>query len=521
MHTKSLTQSSLFEENADLRARLTEAEEMLRAIRSGDTDALVVESAAGPQVYVLQGLDAEVNRVRGTMLAQVSDAVIAVDSEERIVYLNAAAERLYDVAAPRVLGRELSDVVETRWLHPEDEAIAKAALCRHGKWRGEEIHIRRDGSEMLVEVSFTVVRAIGGQPLSMLFVIRDVTERKRHEDKVLVSEIRYRRIFEAAHDGILLLDPDTRKIIDANPFMTQMLGYPRDQLVGKELFEIGLLKDMVANQEMFAKLKVAGHVRYENLPFESDDGKHQDVEVVSNLYDENGHSVIQCNVRDITERKRNEAHVKLLMAEVNHRAKNLLAVVQGVALQTAKHGDPATIAARLSERIGGLATGQDLLVKNQWRGIDVSDLVEAQLVHFKDLIGTRVLIDGPPARLTPPAAQGIGMALHELATNAAKYGALSNREGRVRVVWHITSAPKPLFSMSWLEDGGPKVAAPTRTGFGRIVVGRMAEAAVQGATTITFEEKGLSWNLIAPVENALTSADTGDAAYDCPHDDTL
>ena len=153
--------------------------------------------------------------------------------------------------------------------------------------------------------------------------------------------------------------------------MTQMLGYPHDQLVGKELFEIGLLKDEAASQEMFRKLRRTNQVRYENLPLESQDGRHQDVEVVANLYDENGRRVIQCNIRDITERKRSEEHVKLLMAEVNHRAKNLLAVVQAVAHQTAKYGDPATFVARLSDRIDGLAAGQDLLVKNQWQGVEV------------------------------------------------------------------------------------------------------------------------------------------------------
>ena len=89
---------------------------------------------------------------------------------------------------------------------------------------------------------------------------------------MLVSEIRYRRLFETAHDGVLILDPGTRKIIDANPFMTQMLDYPHDQLVGKELFEIGLLKDEAASQEMFRKLKRTSQVRYEDLPLESRDG---------------------------------------------------------------------------------------------------------------------------------------------------------------------------------------------------------------------------------------------------------
>src|SRR5665213_4084148 len=117
------------------------------------------------------------------------------------------------------------------------------------------------------------------------------------------SEIRYRRLFEAAHDGVLLLNPGTRKITDANPFMTKLLGYPRSQLIGKELFEIGLLKDEVASQEMFRKLKRKHEVRYEDLPLESRSGRHQEVEVVANLYQEDGHAVIQCNIRDITARK--------------------------------------------------------------------------------------------------------------------------------------------------------------------------------------------------------------------------
>ena len=139
--------------------------------------------------------------------------------------------------------------------------------------------------------------------LDCRLVVVDITELKQEEDKVRVSEIRYRRLFETAHDGVLLLDPATRKITDANPFMTELLGYPRTQFVGKELFEIGLLKDESASQEMFEKLKRKHEVRYEDLPLESEAVRHQEVEVVANLYSENGHNVIQCNIRDITRRK--------------------------------------------------------------------------------------------------------------------------------------------------------------------------------------------------------------------------
>jgi len=282
-----------------------------------------------------------------------------------------------------------------------------------------------------------------------------------------------------------------------------MLDYSYAQLVGKELFEIGLLKDQDASREMFARLSESKQIRYDNLPLISQSGRHQDVEVVANLYEENGVPVIQCNIRDITERKRAEAHVALLIAEVNHRAKNLLAVVQAVAHQTAKYGDPADFAARLSDRIDALAAGQDLLVENLWQGVDVADLVSAQLSHFQDLIGSRILIDGPRALLTTGATQGIGMALHELTTNAAKYGALSTPQGRVSVVWHLSTGEEPQFAMSWAEFDGPPAHRPARTGFGQIVIGRMAEAAVGGKVAVNFAATGLTWNLRAAAENVL------------------
>jgi PAS domain S-box-containing protein len=513
LSSKSPPEPGAVADSARLRARLDEVEETLNAIRSGQVDALVVEGTGGPQIYTLQGLDAETNRFRGEMLDQVNDAVIAIDRENCIIYLNCAAERLYGLTASEALGQTLPRIYTCRWGHEGDEAAAAAALLERGEWRGENVHVRRDGIEIDVESSITMLRDVSGRPTGILSVIRDVTERKRNEDKVLVSEIRYRRLFETAHDGVLLLDPATRKIIDANPFMTEMLGYSQDQLVGNELFEIGLLKDEPASREMVRKLSRNHQVRYDDLPLRGKGGRHHEVEVVANLYDEGGQPIIQCNVRDITARKQSEEQVKLLMAEVNHRAKNLLAVVLAVAQQTARYGDLPSYVKRLSDRIDGLAAGQDLLVRNQWQGVEVSDLVKAQLAHFKDLIGTRILMHGPRVQFTAAAAQGVGMALHELATNASKYGALSNFEGRVDISWHITTAAKPVFSMSWTESGGPKVVEPAHKGFGQLIIGRMAEASVLGTAEIRFHQTGLSWTLCAATENALTGRDQNESAH--------
>jgi two-component sensor histidine kinase len=110
---------------------------------------------------------------------------------------------------------------------------------------------------------------------------------------------------------------------------------------------------------------------------------------------------------------------------------------------------------------------------------------------------------GPPARLSPAAAQGIGMALHELATNASKYGALSNEVGRVHISWQVANAPSPTFTMRWLEEGGPKVVTPSRRGFGQMVIGRMVESAVDGTVEIDYRESGVSWKLSAPAAGTM------------------
>jgi len=504
------SKSSISNTQASLRERLQVAEDTLRGIDNGEVDAICIQCVSGPKIYTLLGQEAETNRFHSRILSQVGDVVIAMDNEQRITYLNAAARRAYGVDTSDALGQAVSFLYASEWPQPGDEAAAMTQLDKCGEWRGEQIHIKRDGSRLNVEVEETQLRQVDGLVSGRLSVIRDVTERKRTDKQLRLSEIRYRRLFEAAHDGVVIVDQTTCKIIDSNPFMTHMLGYSHDELIGKELFEIGLLKDESTSQAMVEELKRSGHVRYQDLPLEGEDGQHHAVEVVANLYDEDGNSVIQCNVRDITDRKKAEEHVKLLIAEVNHRARNLLSVVMAVARQTAASGDPKTFIARLNDRVDGLAAGQDLLVESEWQGVETADLVRTQLGHFKDLIGTRVLVDGPRARLTPYAAQGIGMALHELATNAAKYGALSNLDGTVHISWRVQLTPKPIFSMCWEEDGGPKVTEPTKIGFGNIVIGRMAGAAINGIAETTYRENGIVWNLTGPAESALALGGEGE-----------
>ena len=151
-----------------------------------------------------------------------------------------------------------------------------------------------------------------------------------HDKFLQNSELRYRRLFEAARDGILILNAETGKIEDANPFMTELLGYPTNQLLGKELWEIGVFKDIQDSKRAFERLQQTGFIRYENLPLEATDGVQREVEFVSNLYKEDGHHVIQCNIRDITDRKRLERELEetaRTVAEANRVKSDFLAIL--------------------------------------------------------------------------------------------------------------------------------------------------------------------------------------------------
>jgi PAS domain S-box-containing protein len=199
-------------------------------------------------------------------------------------------------------------------------------------------------------------------------------------------------------------------------------------------------------------------------------------------------------VHDITERKEHEERLNLLMREVNHRARNMLSVVNAIANQTVDDGG------RFSERIGALAAQQDLLVRSEWKGAEIEDLTRAQLAPFADLLGSRIAMRGPTLRLNAASAQAIGLALHELTTNAGNYGALSKDTGRLDIGWWTEGGT---LTMSWTERDGPPVSAPQRRGFGTMVMKEMAERSVDGKVDLEYAPSGVKWRLTCPAGNAL------------------
>jgi PAS domain S-box-containing protein len=206
---------------------------------------------------------------------------------------------------------------------------------------------------------------------------------------------------------------------------------------------------------------------------------------------------------DVTERKSREEQVQLLMHEVNHRSKNMLSLVQAVARQTS-FSDPKDFLQRFSSRVSALAASQDLLVQSAWRGVDMRQLVASQLAHFQDLIGNRIHVEGPEVRLASSAAQNLGMALHELGTNAGKYGALSDGRGEVHVAWSLRSeGASQRLRMRWVERGGPHVSLPPRRGFGSTVIETMVRRGLDADVTLEFAPAGIDWQIDCPAEKVL------------------
>ncbi len=308
-------------------------------------------------------------------------------------------------------------------------------------------------------------------------------------DAAARAERRFDAAMNAISDAFYALDGEWRVVV-FNPAAEGYFGFPASDVLGKILWDVFPQGRGGRYEEMCRKAKEEGARSTLVMPSALRPGRS--VEITFAPWDDG----LCVAITDITDRKSKEAQVSQLMREVNHRSKNLLAVVQAVARQTAAKSSKDFVAS-FEQRLLALAKAQDLLIKGKWRYVGLEELIRAELGHFAALIGRRIIVSGPEMAVTPAAAQTLGMAFHELATNAAKYGALSNDVGAITISWELATPrnDEPELVLEWREMGGPSVAIPTGKGFGSTVIGPMVRSGLGAEVDIAYAPAGLTWRM--------------------------
>lgn len=336
------------------------------------------------------------------------------------------------------------------------------------------------------------------------------TQKVARADPAL-AERRFKAAIDTVSDAFYALDEDWRFVI-FNAAAQSYFGIPAKAVLSKCIWDTFPQGRGTAFHEACRRAKDEGARSRLAMPSALRPGRMVELNVAPW---EGGVCVA---ITDVTDRKSKEDQVHQLMREVNHRSKNLLAVVQAVARQTAAKS-PKDFVVSFEQRLLALAAAQDLLIKGQWRQVGLEELVRAELGHFGALIGRRIILEGPAIAITPAAAQALGMAFHELATNAAKYGALSNDVGAVTITWRrIEQDADAQLQIEWREVGGPRVTPPVSKGFGSVVTGPMVRSGLNADVDVAFNPEGLTWRMTCDARWSVAgdAAEVSDAEEGAP-----
>jgi len=434
------------------------------------------------------------------------DAIISKDLNGIIMSWNNGAQRLFGFRAEEAIGKSVTIIIPPERLHEEDMILGR---IRRGERvdHFETVRQRKDGST--IDISLTVSPIMGpkGTIIGASKIARDITDRKHVEEELRKSEERFRSSIVKSPMPTILFDDQEQILAVSRSWLEAAGGISAAELHRMEDWTtraFGERSDEV--MEMIrAIIEAEPKARPDQLTIVTRRGDERVWNFVTSGVGaiSDGRRLFVSVAQDITDRKAYEERIHLLMREARHRTKNILSLVQAIARQTAA-GGAQDFVGRFTERIQAFAANQDLLVQHEWRQIDVKDLVRVQLDHFGDLMGTRVNLDGPTLNLNSTAAQAIGLALHELATNAGKYGALSTDAGRVDVRWQ--QSDDETFMMSWIESNGPPVRQPEHQGFGSTVIESMVKRTLGGEVRLDYASTGLEWHLTCEAAAALEPA---------------
>lgn len=427
------------------------------------------------------------------IISAAADAIISTTPDGVIVSWNAAATRLFGWSATEMIGRSITEIVPAE-LAEEARSLRSRIVAGEAIESFDSVRLAQGGRPIEVSVTFSPVRsAAGGEVAGICAILRDVGRAKQAERGAAMLAA----IIASSSDGVV--SKTLHGIVTSwNKSAERIFGYSEAEMLNQSIRRI-IPAERQDEEDRILAAVVAGEMidNFETVRVRKD-GARLDVSVtVSPVRDSAGRVVGASKiVRDITDKRQTREQLRVLLAEVNHRSKNLLSLVQAIARQMTRQGREFDLG-RFLERLQALASNQDLLIQNDWRFIPLEDLVLSQLRSFGDAVGSRITLSGPAIELTPEAAQTLGITMHELTTNAAKYGALAGDHGHIDIAW---SSAGGTFKMRWTERGGPPLLPPTRTGFGSRVVSDMVRLSLDADVEMSFDPTGLRWQLSCPFE---------------------
>jgi PAS domain S-box-containing protein len=468
-----------------------EAEETVRAIYQGSVDAIVVQGPTGPQIVTLTGAD-EPYRI---LVERMSDGAATVASDGTVLYVNERLAEMCGLPANLIVGQPFKALFQgdfpelfVRWAKPLDQGVRHQLTLQ-----------RKDGPSFPVSVWAGPI-VMGNEPAT-LATVTDLSAQRRAEE-IAVAERFARSILDQATDAIMVLDPSGTIVRASGPaehlaggppvgqkfsevFQLDASGPQRDRLAQ---FSTDILDRLLATR-MFHGVEVSLQGRaLKGRTFLLSAGP---------LLDDNKQSVGSIvTLTDITARKRAEEQQTVLVAELNHRVKNILAIVQSVAAQTVRNSvSLPAFQETFGGRLKALSTAHDILTRTRWTGVELTELLSQSLAPYRE----RIRMHGLPLLLPSQAVVPLSMALHELMTNAAKYGALST-SGHVELSWERIENVSATIRLTWAERGGPPIKGNGKQGFGTTLIERVVSYDLDGTASITFDPAGLRCTMHFPLE---------------------
>ena len=472
----------------DLSARLQDAEggrsEFARLAAAFNAMAEATEA----REHSLRDSEAEFRAIFETAAVGVAQLDLR---EARIERVNRRFCDLMGQEEVALVGQRLPDRVHP--LDRRDHEQGLERLRRFGQSTIEHRVTRGDGTVRWLRAFASVSERLGGEPSRAVAVFQDVTEQRLAEE----VNARLAAIVTSAAEAIISLSGDDGRIMTWNRGAEALFGYPAEEAIGRSM---ALLLPPEDEEGAFYPRALAGEsIRDREAVRLASNGERLPVAItMTRMLAADGRVIgVSVILRDLRERRAADQHQRLLMREIDHRAKNVMAVVRSL-VQLSPKNDPAAFAKAIEGRISAMARAHSLLARDGWEGGSLRELAEEEVAAREGGQGgpSRVELDGPAIMLKPDVVQPLSMVLYELVTNSTKYGALSRQEGRVTLHWHLAAERDdagPGLVLTWTEQGGPPLEAPpARKGFGSRLIEVTVRHQLRGSVTQDWRPEGLS-----------------------------